>query len=812
MKIGIFKILLFAVILCFTANVFAHEKSHGHGHGKGRNNGIISGKVIATDAGEISYASVYLKGTTYGSQTNDKGIYHIEAPEGEYTLVVSVVGYTKEERTVKIKRRERTKLSIKIAPTSQQLDEVVVSASGVGRLKRSAYNAVAIDAKSLQNTTKTLSDALAKAPGMKLRESGGVGSDLQLMLDGFTGKNVKVFIDGIPQEGAGTSFNLNNIPVNFAERIEVYKGVVPVGFGTDAMGGVINVVTNKSRRKWFVDASYSFGSFNTHKSYVNAGWTLDNGLTFELNAYQNYSDNSYYIDNWVEQFNHEDNSSMSDESVIYHVRRFNDTFHNEAVTGKIGVVGKSWADRLMFSFAYSHFYKEIQTGVLQEVVFGDKHRHGYSLVPSVEYQKKDLFVKGLDIAATANYNHNLTTNVDTVMWKYNWLGDRIPQKTAGEQENQYSEQKNTNWNATVTVNYRINNIHSIVFNDVFSAFRRTSRSLIESNSILANFDTPSKTHKNVAGLSYRLIPSEVWNMSVFGKHYNSYSQGPVQVGDNNVGNETVVSQSVNSFGYGVAGTVFPFKNAQIKISYEKALRMPSIQELFGDGDLEAGQSDLKPERSDNVNLNLSYNKEFGAHGLYVEGCLIYRNTHDYIKRDIATGSGGVNYGKYTNYGRVETKGFNVSLRYNYGRWLNLGGTYNLLNTRDKEQKRAASTGQNSLTYGQRIPNVPYQYANFDANFSWHNLGGKGNVFSLGWDCFYMHEFPLHWESLGASSTKIRVPEQISHNITVAYSIRRGKYNISFECRNITDTKLYDNYSLQKAGRAFYGKFRVYLWR
>ena len=46
-------------------------------------------------------------------------------------------------------------------------------------------------------------------------------------MDGFSGKHIKIFIDGIPQEGVGNSFGLNNIPVNFAERIEVYKGVVP---------------------------------------------------------------------------------------------------------------------------------------------------------------------------------------------------------------------------------------------------------------------------------------------------------------------------------------------------------------------------------------------------------------------------------------------------------------------------------------------------------------------------------------------------------------------------------------------------------
>lgn len=110
-------------------------------------------------------------------------------------------------------------------------------------MKNSAYNAVAVDTRDMLNTTKTLSEALAKTPGLKLRESGGVGSDINLMLDGFSGKHVKVFIDGVPQEGVGSSFGLNNIPVSFADRIEVYKGVVPVNFGTDAIGGVINIVT-----------------------------------------------------------------------------------------------------------------------------------------------------------------------------------------------------------------------------------------------------------------------------------------------------------------------------------------------------------------------------------------------------------------------------------------------------------------------------------------------------------------------------------------------------------------------------------------
>ena len=63
--------------------------------------------------------------------------------------------------------------------------------------------------------------------------------------------------------------------------------------------------------------------------------------------------------------------------------------------------------------------------------------------------------------------------------------------------------------------------------------------------------------------------------------------------------------------------------------------------------------------------------------------------------------------------------------------------------------------------------------------------------------------------MGDPSSKDRVPDQFSHNITIGYSLKNGRYNISLECRNITDEKLYDNFSLQKAGRAFYGKIRIY---
>lgn len=764
---------------------------------------MLSGRVLSSEKEIIDFATVYLKGTNQGGITNAEGIYHLKARAGRYTLVVSAVGYKTVEMPIELQSGQRQKQNITLMADVQQLDEVTVVSTGVSRVKRSAFNAVAVDTKELQNTTKNLSEALAKAPGMKLRESGGVGSDMQVMMDGFSGKHVKVFIDGIPQEGTGSSFGLNNIPVGFAERIEVYKGVVPVGFGTDAIGGVINIVTNKQRRRWFVDASYSYGSFNTHKSNVRFGQTLKNGFTYEINAFQNYSDNDYYVDAPVLNFE----TGSFNEKELARVRRFNDTYHNEAVVAKAGFVDQKWADRLMLGFIWSHMYKDIQTGVRQKTVFGEKHRFGHSLIPSVEYSKRNLLLKGLDLMFSANYNRNATTNVDTAHYKYNWLGEKSPLNTPGEQSRQYSRADNDNWNATATLNYRAGRIHLFTLNHVLSTFRRDNTSLLAAE---AQTDPIAKqTRKNITGLSYRLMPSDRWNLSAFGKYYRQYVAGPMAEDDTG-SNYVRTSRTVSSWGYGAAGTYFILDGLQAKLSYERAYRLPTIEEMFGDEDLESGQISLRPESSHNLNLSLSYAKTLGRHSFYLEGGLVYRDTHDYIQRNVQDLSGGKENATYINYGNVLTKGYNLSARYSLGRWLSLGGNYTQMDVRDNERYQIGSTGTSveNLGYRSRMPNVPYRFADFDANFYWYDLGRRGNLLTLTYDNQWTHSFSYYSEVIGSSSDYI-VPNQFSHNLSLTYSLKNGRYNFSVECRNLTDADLYDNFSLQKAGRAFYGKIRVH---
>ena len=85
---------------------------------------------------------------------------------------------------------------------------------------------------------------------------------------------------------------------------------------------------------------------------------------------------------------------------------------------------------------------------------------------------------------------------------------------------------------------------------------------------------------------------------------------------------------------------------------------------------------------------------------------------------------------------------------------------------------------------------------------------EGNVLTVGYDNAYTHSFSRYAPNLGRDKDKYMIPRQFSHNVNVSYGIRGGRYNFSIECRNITDERLYDNFKLQRPGRAFYGKVRI----
>ena len=761
----------------------------------------LSGKISSAENEQPEFATVMFKGTNIGAAVNEKGEYRLKAPPGEYILIVRSLGYKTVERALPLKRNQT--LDVVLETEANALDEVfVLGKSSAQQVNESAFNVVAINAKAFHNTTLDLAHALDRISGARIREAGGVGSNTEFSLNGFSGRHVKFFLDGVPMEGFGSSFQINNIPVNLAERIEVYKGVVPVSFGADALGGAVNIVTGQQRRT-FVDASYAFGSFNTHKSYVNAGYTADNGFTLQLNVFQNYSDNNYWIYTPVLDLN-----TLVFSPDEKKVRRFHDTYHNETLIAKVGVTGKKYADRLLLGITLGKDRADIQNSNIQKIVFGERYRKGETIMPSVQYAKKNLFAQGLDFNLAANINLGYSQNVDTASRQYNWYGAYRDINRKGEVNYSFAKYYNNNGSLTANIAYRLDRQHSFSFNNVTTTFDRTSKNTVAlTGSINATDTFPKITVKNVSGLAWKFDYTERWNLSLFGKQYVQYTKGPRNVSTaTNSYKYELFSNTFSTTGYGAAATGM-LKDFQLKLSYEKTFRLPTANELFGNEDLEKSNAGLKPENSDNFNLNLSYNKPFGRrHSLFADAGFMYRDIKDYIRRVVESMH---NTAAYENHGHVRNIGYTGEVRYSYGRLLTLGGNFTYQDLRNMEKYRSPGSPVISTSYNSRVPNVPWLYGNADVGIFIPGVGRKQNTLNLGYNALYVYRFPLRWGTNGAYNTKDMIPTQFSHDISLTYAIRNGKYSISAECRNLTDVRLYDNFSLQKPGRSFSAKIRYF---
>lgn len=767
----------------------------------------LSGKVTDSESQVIEYATIGLEGTKYTTITNAKGEYIIQAPAGNYNLVMSCVGYKPIKKAVTLKAGNSQVVNLKAESSISTLNEVIVTGkSNVQKINQSAYNVVAVNTKLLHNSTLDLSHALDRISGVRIRETGGVGSNSTFSLNGFSGRQVRFFIDGVPMENFGTSFQINNIPINLAERIEVYKGVVPISFGADALGGAVNIVTTK-RAGRYIDASYSYGSFNTHKSYINVGYTFKSGFTFQLNAYQNYSDNNYKVTTDIIDFN----TGKHSEDVK--VKRFHDNYHNETLIANVGLVNKKFADKLLVGIILGKNKSDIQTGArMREVVYGDRFRRGNTIMPTIQYTKNNLLVKGLDFNLTGNFNFGYEQVVDTVARRYNWLGEYEEKPRPGsEQSRTMAKNKDNLGVITGNINYKINDKHTVIINNVYNSFNRKIKNEIDPTN--NSYSQPRITKKNVIGVGYKFDYNDAWSSSAFIKQFHqktSFSQSSTGTGGWGTTEYTPVHKYHNAWGYGLASTYFVTEDLQLKTSYEKGLRMPGNTELFGEeGENMEGNSTLKPESSHNFNLGATYSMKFNnAHGLIIDGTFLFRDTRDFIRAKLNTN------GTHTvmeNQDKVKNTGFNAELRYSYKRLLtaNLNMTYQNIINNTKYVTSDDGVQKESGTYKDRMPNIPYLFGNFDCGIFLHNVIRTGNSLTLNYNILYVHEYYLRWPSEGQSSTKKNIPTQLSHDISATYTLKNGMYNISLECRNILNDDMFDNFSLQKPGRSFLVKLRYF---
>jgi hypothetical protein len=100
-----------------------------------------------------------------------------------------------------------------------------------------------------------LGEVLRRTEGVDVRGTGALGAPVLLSLNGLVGAQVRVFVDGVPLELSGLGEDLSRLPVGELERVELYKGVVPLRLGADALGGAIHLVTRERFQRGFARAT-----------------------------------------------------------------------------------------------------------------------------------------------------------------------------------------------------------------------------------------------------------------------------------------------------------------------------------------------------------------------------------------------------------------------------------------------------------------------------------------------------------------------------------------------------------------------------
>ncbi|THU38098.1 TonB-dependent receptor [Niastella caeni] len=778
---------VFFLLLCLCATLPAAAQEH---------TGAIKGVVLTADRKPAAAVSVQLTARQLTVTTDEHGVFTFNKLEpGAYELVITLIGHEPVTQTVKVSAGKTTQSTISLNVANKQLKDVVITGrSDLRAVKEQAYTVTVIDATRLHNTTKDINQVLNHTTGVKIREEGGLGSNYYFSLNGFTGKQVKFFLDGIPMDNFGSSLSLNNLPINMAERIEVYKGVVPVNLGSDALGGAVNVVTNQ-KIKQYLDASYSFGSFNTHRASVNARYTTANGFVINANGFYNYSDNSYKIDVQI----------PDPQTGIYgntvKIKRFHDAYHSSMGQIEAGFINKKFADKLLIGLIRSENRKEVQTGMNMDLVSGMVFNTSESLIPTFKYKKENFYFRGLSLTANANMSFVKSGITDTSSRMYDWYGNYTV-KTFGSNSGEISYYKtkfrfnDRNAFASAILTYELNKQHVFSLSQNYTYARRKGEDPIAVDPI--PFDIPNTLSKTITGLAYKYATlNNRLSATVFTKFFSMLARTVAA----EWGTHEARKSSFDRTGYGIAAMYYLFPFAQLKTSYESTWRLPEGEEMFGNGLLLKNNPFLRPEHSHNLNVGIALTKTFNKHKLEGDLNYLYRKAGDFIRLE---SDGQIS--RYTNLDSVRTSGVEWGVRYTYNDafTFEVNSTYqNTLNIKTYEQ------GIPNYIYWDRLPNMPYLFGSFDAGYKIKKAFFKHDVLSLTVGGNFVEKFYLFWPSQGSAGTKFIIPRQFTQDASVTYSLQNGKYNMAVECTNLSNTKIYDNFKLQKPARAFNVKLRYF---
>jgi len=233
---------------------------------------VIYGRVTHAKSGEgLLGVNLQLTEALRGTSSDVNGRYHLRVPAaGTWTLRVTHIGYRRQQQTFIIAEDESLRVDLRLVSDFLPGDEVVVTALARESTARLATTRVEVvgAAEVEERSPGTLDRALDGVPGVEAHRTGGpVVSNLSIrgssdMLGGGVGNRTLLLVDGKPaiiSDTDGASWWL--YPDDIIERVEVVKGAYSALYGSNAMGGVVNLLTRSSGPREFTRLHATYGMY-----------------------------------------------------------------------------------------------------------------------------------------------------------------------------------------------------------------------------------------------------------------------------------------------------------------------------------------------------------------------------------------------------------------------------------------------------------------------------------------------------------------------------------------------------------------------
>ncbi len=777
-------LFLFSTLLLMSTGVAAQTGS-----------GRIAGVVI-DDAGEepLPGVTLFIEELKRGVVADKHGEFAFsDIPATAYTLTVKFMGYHTQTLKITAGKDDARKTVIRLKVKSRSLEEVIVTGkSEARRIREQAMPVSVISMKQLQGTVSDVQEILAKTVGVAIRSSGGVGSTSRLSVRGLEGKRIGFFIDETPLNDQSDFIDLNDIPIDMIDRIEIYKGVVPAKFGGSSMGGAVNLVIKEYPDR-YADVSYTLESFNVNKAQTVFKRNLRNaGLVFGIGGGYTYADNSYTMDSpYVKGLK---------------IKRNHDNFRKLILGGSIKA-RKWWFDEVELEPVFIDTYKEIQ-GI--ETDIRQAHTRSRLYVLSNKLEKDNFLLDGLDFDMSTAIAYTQYGLVDTAKVWYDWEGNPYPTPSpiGGELGTRYasdSDNKKTTLINKLNLEYLIGRNHSVSFNSVFTLADGYPSDPTKEKSIGKKVDFDSRMRSWVGGLTYDFrtaddrflnsLTTRIYWYSMKTSYQNIYVSTPVED----------ISLNKSSVGFSDAMRYRFTPSFMAKLSGGYDVRIPAENELLGDGYTITPSEKLLPERNLSVNAGLLYDLT----GRHPSNLQIELGGYYMYLKDMIRFTKGILGAQYQNFGEMRTLGAELEVKADIFPFLYGYGNVTYQDLRDVREYEEGSSLPNA-TKGKRMPNIPYFMANAGVEFHKENLfGGKGHNTRLFADMAFVEEYLYDFEI--TENAKRRIPRSTTVDIGFEHSFMNRRLFVSGKIRNLTNATVLSEFNRPLPGRSFGIKLR-YIFR